>query len=212
MQNNILLTGGSGLLGTELKKYLSCHSPPSSKLNVVVEQTPSEPSDYWNLIIHAAAYTDVTNAEKLKEQCFNVNVKGTMNMLKGYIGVPFVYISSEYAYNPVNYYSETKLAGETVVKAMAKKYLIIRTLFKPYPYPFERAFTDQMTQGDDVVVIAKLIAKAIKRWNRESKTIYVGTGRKTLFELAKKSRPDVKPNTTVEWSKVTGVKYPTDYL
>jgi len=208
MANKILLTGGSGLLGTELQKHIKCDAPLHDKLDI---NKPFEKKDY-DLIIHSAGYTNTTLAETDKFNCCFVNVFGTYSLLRHYSDIPFVYISTEYAKNPVNYYSETKLAGETVIKAMAKKYLIIRTLFKPYPYPFERAFTDQMTQGDDVVVIAKLIAKAVERWNRESKTIYVGTGRKTLFELAKKSRPDVKPNTTVEWSKVTGVKYPVDYI
>ena len=91
-----------------------------------------------------------------------------------------------------------------------RPYLIIRTLFKPRPYPFNVAFGDQYTRGDYVDVIAKLIAKAIKKWDKKtSKTIHVGTRRKTLYELAKQTRPDVKMNSIHD---IKGVTIPADYL
>jgi len=95
-----------------------------------------------------------------------------------------------------------------LVKNLAKNYLIIRTLFKPNPWPFEYAFTDQMTQGDYIDVITPLIAKAIKDWDGESSTIYVGTERKSMFELAKRTKPNVKPNSVDDLP----LKRPKDYL
>ncbi len=107
----------------------------------------------------------------------------------------------------MNFYSLTKSLAEQLVVSHTAPYLIIRTLFKPYPYPFEYAFTDQWTNGDTVNVIAPLIEKTILEWDKESKIIYVGTGRKTMFELAKKSKPDVKPNTISDMK----VRIPNDY-
>lgn len=201
-----LLTGGSGLLGRNLK--IEADRPTSQELNIT---TGGFRLNKYDLIVHCAAYTNTTNAENIeKVKCFNVNVWGTLLLLDAYKDVPFVYISSEYAHDPVNFYSLTKKMAEDLVK-IHPCHLIIRTLFKPYPYPYERAFTDQWTQGDTIDKIAPLIDKAIMEWDKTSKTIYVGTGRKTLFELAKESKPDVKPNTVEEWSKVTGIKYPIDY-
>ena len=47
------------------------------------------------------------------------------------------------------------------------------------------------TIGDYVDVIASLIDKFIE--NPKGKIVYIGTGKKTVYELAKKTRPDVKP-------------------
>ena len=203
--NYNILTGGSGLLGKKLQKYTTCLAPSHTELDITKPETLKGDPDF---IIHCAAYTDVTKAETDKKGCFDVNVMGTVNLLKAYPNAIFIYISSEYANKPVNYYSETKRAGELAVEAMAKTYLIIRTLFKPNPFPYTKAFYDQYTQGDYVDVIAPLIAKEIKTFI-PNRTIYVGTGRKTMLELAQVSKPHI-PATSVRLVK--GVKLPNDYI
>ncbi len=196
----VLLTGAGGLLGTHLK--IEADRPSHYELDIT---KPMWFKDY-DLIVHCAAYTDVAGAETDKLECFNVNVLGTLNLLLTYPNTPFVYISSEYAKNPVNFYSLTKSMGEQLVTTHPN-YLIIRTLFKPTPWPFEKAYIDQFTLGDYVDVIAEKIDKEITAWDRKSKMIYVGTGRKSMFDLARETRPDVKPN-SIQESKV---KIPSDY-
>ena len=197
-----LLTGGSGRLGTELLKLRSFDAPTHEEFDIldVLPRT-------YDLIVHSAAYINVARAETERRECFEANVLGTVNLLRQHNG-RFVFISSEYANNPVNYYSETKRAGELAVEALSANGLIIRTLFKPNPFPFDRAFEDQFTQGDYVDVIAPLIVREIDEWDGESKTVYVGTGRKTMFELAQRTRPDVKPNSIKD---IKNVQIPADY-
>ena len=207
--DNILLTGGHGHLGKELIKHFDLLATPTHEQ---LDITKPLKRQNFDLIIHAAAYTKVAAAETKKGQkeCQRVNVDGTLNLLKTYIGIPFVFISSEYAIRPVNFYSETKTVGEMLTMAWGRPYLIIRTLFKPRPYPFDVAFGDQYTRGDYVDVIAKLIAGAIKKWDRKtSKIIHVGTKRKTLYELARQTKPDVKMNSIKD---ITEVRIPADYL
>jgi len=189
--NRILITGGFGTLGTELQKHIKCIAPTRKEFDIT---KPISMNDF-SLIIHSAAYIDVVKAEIEKKECYTTNVWGTVNMLKSYPYIPFVFISTEYAKNPVNYYSETKLAGETAVKALAKNYLIIRTLFKAVPYPYDKAFTDKWTNGDEVTTIAPLVAKKIKDWLKNdlsSQTVNIGTGRKTFYDIAVKSKPNIK--------------------
>lgn len=200
----ILLTGGSGLLGTEIQKYLRVDAPPHELLDIT---QPIKKGDY-DLIIHAAAYTEVQQAETSKRACFDVNVQGTINLLNVYHNIPFLYISSEYAHKPMNFYSETKRVGEMAVEAYASNYLIIRTLFKPRPFPHNKAFYNQFTMGDYVDVIAKLILEELAAWNFKSKRIYVGTGRKTILELAMQTKPSIPAMSVTE---VKGVALPTDY-
>jgi len=197
-----LITGGSGKLGTELKKHLTGFYPTKDELNVT-RFFNAPPCD---LVVHMASYTNVDKAELDKKLCFRTNVLGTYRMLEHFWDKPFVFISSEHAPFEGTYF-ESKLIGEMLVKRLAYRYLIIRTLFKPSPWPWEYAFTDQMTQGDYVDVIAPLIAKEINSWDGKSKTVFVGTGRKSMFELAKRTKPDVKPNSVNDLP----LKRPSDY-
>ena len=204
MINKTLLTGGSGLLGTELRKYIKCDAPTSEELDIT--KTKIVPNSF-RVIIHCAAYTDVARAEEEKKRCFEVNVQGTVNLVKDSPKSKFIYISSEYVYNPVNFYSLTKLWGEEVVRRYSENYLIIRTLFKDNPFPYKYAFVDQYTTGDYVDVITPMIVKEILKGTLG--TINLGTGRKTMFELARKTRPDVLGNSVDD---IKNVILPKDYL
>lgn len=203
MWNNILITGGSGRLGTELKKHLKGQYPTKKKFDITkIRKIP-----LCDLIVHMASYTNVDKAEIEKFECFNINVIGTYQLLSHLSDKPFVFISTEHVMAEGVYF-QSKLIGELLIKNLSKNYLIIRTLFKPNPWPWEYAFTDQMTQGDYIDIIAPLIAKAIKDWDGKSKTIYVGTERKSMFELAKRTKLNVKPNSVDDLP----LKRPKDYL
>lgn len=189
----ILLTGGSGRLGTELQKLAGFDAPTHSEFDIT-----NPPKKSYKLVIHAAAYTNVDKAETDTEECFRVNTGGTARLVSAYRNTPFVYISSEHANKPVNMYSASKLAGEEIVKTHPR-HLIIRTLFKQRPWLYDNAWTDQITCGDYTDTIAKLILAAINEWDTyECKTILVGTGEKSIYELAKMTKPDVRPSSRLD--------------
>jgi len=210
----VLVTGATGRLG----EYIV---PELNKIYGAIEAVGIEdwditypiPKGGYDLVIHMAAYTDVRKAEKEDNKCFQANAFGTFQMAQAYRGTPFVYISTEYANDPLGVYALTKRLGEEVVKTHPT-HLIIRTSFKPTPFPFPKAYIDQYTQGDYVDVMAGVIAKDISEWNmEESKMIYSGTGRKTMYELAKRTRPDVEPNHVDEFNDIIGTRLiPYDYL
>lgn len=206
--NKILITGGTGRLAVELKKHLPGHYVGTKNFDF----TQSIPKEKYDLVLHMGAYTDVRKAEfEDKQKCFMANVYGTFNLIQNYKNTPFIYISTEFAQYPFCIYALTKKLGEEIVKTHPK-YLILRTLFKPNPFPFPKAYIDQYTQGDYVDVIAKLLAKKVKEWDKKTcKLEYLGTERKTMFELAKRTRPDVKPNSVNDYIKETGVPIPKDY-
>lgn len=204
----ILLTGGSGLLGRYLK--IEADRPSHEDFDITNLKPPFKE---YEAIIHCAAYTDVQKSELEKQKCFDINVTGTLNLLETYPGVPIVYISSEYAAYPNNFYSWTKKWAEDLIRLRPKgSYLILRTLFKATPWPFEKAFVDQWTQGDYVDVIAPLIDEAIKRFFqgnllRGREANYIGTGRKTIYQLARRTKPDVIPNSIKDME----ISIPADY-
>lgn len=196
----ILLTGSTGKLGVHLiHKHPMIHGCD-------FDITKEIPKLNVDLVIHAAAHTYVGEAENDAKNVFDVNVYGTYNLMTAFKHVPFVYISSEYANKPLGTYALSKYLGEEIVK-QHPHHLIIRTLFKPNPWPFDVAYMNQYTQGDYVDVIAKMVWKKIQAWNKEvSELCYVGTGRKTMYELAKRTKPDVIPN------RITNPIIPHDYL
>ena len=190
----ILLTGGSGLLGTEIQKHLDCYAPSRQELDITKSfNVPRE----TELIVHCAAYTDVEKAEFDQEFCYEVNTEGTYQLAK--LGIPMVYISTEYVFdgdrgnyretdpiNPINYYAKTKAWGEEA--CFETDFIIIRTLFKKRPWKYPVAFTDQYTSGDYVDVIAPIIVKVILAHEVYNDIIHVGTGRKSIYDLAIQSR------------------------
>jgi dTDP-4-dehydrorhamnose reductase len=205
----ILITGGNGKLATELKKHLPGDYLSRKKFDFT---KPITLKKNYDLIVHIGAYTNVKKAEfQDKKKCFMTNVYGTFNLIEYYKKTPFIFISTEFATNPFAIYALTKKLGEEIVKTHPK-HLILRTLFKPNPFPFPVAYMDQYTQGDYVDVIAKLLAKRIHTWNKKTSSLeYLGTGRKTMFELAKRTRPDVVPNSIHDYMKETGLFVPNDY-
>jgi dTDP-4-dehydrorhamnose reductase len=206
----ILLTGGSGLLGKELQKYITCYAPTRKEFDFCKDPVPEA-----FFIIHCGAYTDVARAEEEKKLCYEANVVGTRRLAE--TGIPMMYISTEYVFdgeqggykesdipNPRNFYALSKLLGE--FEARRTRSVVVRTLFKPRPFEHAGACVDQYTTGDYVDIMAKEIAKAIELWAYLPETIHIGTERKSTYELARQSRPDVIPITI----NSIGVRIPKD--
>ena len=198
----ILLTGGSGLLGQELQKYIKCAAPPRSELEILddLSKTPAFKNamfKYVNLIVHCAAFTDLHRAEKEKDLCYKTNVLGTRNLAS--LGIPMLYISTEYVFdgtkgnyveedapNPLNFYSLTKLLGE--YESRRTRSVVIRCLFKPRPFKHPRACHDQFTSGSHADVIAQEISLAVKKFNDLPPTLHIGFERKSIYALARETR------------------------
>jgi dTDP-4-dehydrorhamnose reductase len=95
-----------------------------------------------DLVVHAAALTDVDECEKSPEKCRHINSEGTKITAKvaQALGAQFVYISSDYVFNgvtgnysegdspdPVNHYGESKLLAEQYARQLCSRLLIVRT-------------------------------------------------------------------------------------
>ena len=219
----ILLTGGSGRLGTELRALLPhVVAPSSGDLDVTdAGSVAAALSDYRpSAVVHAAAYTDVKGAEADRERCWAVNVDGTRNLVRALGDVPLVHISTDYVFygdsggyaedDPVgpvrNYYALSKLVAEAVAR-VAERHLVIRTSFRPREWPYPTAFEDVFTSQDYVDVIAPEIALAIKHLDAiPYATLHIATARKSVFDLARQRSAVVTPGSKVG----AGVDLPDD--
>ena len=105
-----LLTGGHGLLGSEIANQVECYTPTSKELDVL--DTPSSIREHItpdvNYLIHCAALTSVEQCENERQHAYNVNVLGTHNVLKAlknthvkliYISTPWVFSGDEGNYD-----------------------------------------------------------------------------------------------------------------
>ncbi len=208
----IVLTGGSGILGTEMQKHLDVYAPSRYVLNILSPIVPK-----CDLLVHCAAYTNVLGAESEKKLCYDTNVLGTRNLAT--LTIPMIYISTEYIFdgekgnyveddipNPTNFYALTKLLGEYETRR-APRSCVIRCLFKPRPFKHKDACVDQFTTGDYVDVIANELRTAILNFSRMPSTLHIGTERKSTYELAKRSRGEVGRIGIID---VKGVTLPRD--
>lgn len=190
----ILLTGGSGQLGTELLKLRDYLSPSHKEMDITTEKSVEAylAKHKLDLIVHAAAYTNTGAPERdpaAAAECYNVNVLGTRNLVK-YAKVPIIFISSESVLEPHNFYVLTKIQAEKEVSRHFS-YKIVRTSFRCNPFEYNKAATDMLTLADVVEKIAPLIDKSVDL-PCENNIVYIGTGVKTVYDLARQTRPDVQ--------------------
>ena len=105
-----------------------------------------------------------------------------------------------------NVYALSKLVAEELVRLLPR-YLVIRTSFRPRAWPYSQAFGDVYTSQDYVDVIAPDIALAIKQFESVSfDTLHIATERKSVYELAKRRKPDVERGS----KRTAGVDLPDD--
>lgn len=221
----ILLTGGTGRLGTALRGLLpGLIAPGREELDITDLSSVERALERYQpqVVVHAAAYTDVARAEIEKALCWKVNVEGTRNLVRAALqrDLHFVHISTDYVFwgdtggyredDPVgpvrNYYALSKLAAEEVVRTLPR-YLIIRTSFRTSPFPYPVAYHDLYTSQDYLEVIAPQVALALQNLERiPYNTLHIATERKSVFELARRTRPDVRPASRQE----AGVSLPAD--
>jgi dTDP-4-dehydrorhamnose reductase len=213
----ILLTGGTGRLGREFQQILpGIVAPPRAELDITRPETIEAALERFQpeVLVHAAAYTNVAAAEQERDACWRVNVDGTRNVVRLATrrALCLVHISTDYVFagiqgmyreeDPVgpvcNYYALSKLVAEEMVR-LAPRHLIIRTSFRPREWLYPVAFTDVYTSQDYVDVIAPEIALAITSAGDIPDTVlHIATERKSVYELARRRRADVRPGSKCE--------------
>lgn len=178
----ILVTGGNGQLGQELKRTVPqqheiltvdiCDFDLCSCSDIDTCLAETEP-DY---VINAAAYTAVDKAEQEKDIAFKANTEGAYNLALAaqksnikliQISTDFIfdgkkaspYLSSDKAV-PLSVYGESKLEGEKKVLSVLKdKALIIRTswLYSAHGNNFVKTMLKLMQERDSLSVVADQI-------------------------------------------------------
>lgn len=201
MANNVIL--GNGTLGTELKKQTGWDAITRADNGFDV----LDPFSYGK---HLSGYDCVINCTGFitdhsdRQSNLDVNFKAVVELAnycarhnKKYVHIStdIVYAGSVHSASesdvPVharNWYAYSKLLADGYVQEVCENYLLIRTAFKPRPFPYKVAFP-KVGNFDYVDVIAGLIVELI---NGGAVGVYnVGTEYKTMYSLAQEIVPDI---------------------
>jgi dTDP-4-dehydrorhamnose reductase len=145
----ILLLGKHGQLGWELRRTLptlgqvAAYEYPQINLNDPASIRATIREVKPDIIVNAAAYTDVDRAEAESDIAMAINGRapGILAEEARQLGALLIHYSTDYVFdgskaepyveddepNPVNVYGHTKLAGERAVQDAGGTYLILRT-------------------------------------------------------------------------------------
>jgi dTDP-4-dehydrorhamnose reductase len=144
----IYITGSKGQLGRALMRRLAHYDLlgvdlPEVDLTDLGAARSSIAAFKPDIIIHAAAYTDVDGAARNPDLAYCVNALGTRNVAVASeaIGAALLAISTNEVFdgtksepylefdptNPINPYAKSKLAAETFVRDLTSRFYIVRT-------------------------------------------------------------------------------------
>jgi dTDP-4-dehydrorhamnose reductase len=164
-RRHVVVTGAGGQLGRALQEAFADEvviALGHAEWDVSLPPPPLEPPP--ELVLHAAAWTNVDGAEADPQEAAAVNVGGTQHVAE--LGAPLVAYSTDYVFdgrkrtpylesdapNPQSVYGRTKLHAEA---AAGERAWIVRTswLFGPTGNNFLRTMLRLGAERDEVAVV-----------------------------------------------------------
>ncbi len=161
IKRRILVVGANGMLGQRVIDFylkenntqlFGCSIEDSCVINTIdyvqCDMTKRDEIKrviydfYPDIIVNAAAFTNVDASESERESAWRVNVKGVEYLAEAgrVLDIHLIHISSDYIFdgkrgpypetakpNPLGYYGRTKLASENALKISGASYTILRT-------------------------------------------------------------------------------------
>ena len=196
---------GNGILGKELSKQTGWDILSRSVDGIDLRDitTWAHLLLPYDVIVNCIAHTKTYDDNKKSH--WDINYKAVVELVDycNMHGKKLVHISTDYVYTnsigspdedgvPVHqatYYAYTKLLADGYIELKSKDYLILRGTHKPTPFPYGGAWIDHLGNFDYVDVISDLYIKLIK--NNKKGLFNVGTEFKSMYCLAKKTKPNV---------------------
>lgn len=133
---------------------------------------PALASTAADVLVGAAAYTDVNKAEAESEIADRINGRapGLLAARAHALGIPMIQLSTDYVFDgakpdpyseqdricPINAYGRSKAAGERAVAAAQPHHVIVRTswVYSPFGRNFVRTMLDLARKQSEVRVVA----------------------------------------------------------
>ena len=196
---------GKGKLGGEIVKQTGWDYLCRAEHEITIDNFKDWKNrmDEYDVVVNCIANTDTYSDDKEKHWKANYELVTFLAEYCDDNAKKLVHISTDYLYqNSVDdakeedeplfehtWYMFTKLLADEYLKEHSKNYLICRLSHKPYPFPYDSAWDDVITNADYTPVISGLVIKLI---NNGAEGLYnVGTERKTVYELAQRTNKNV---------------------
>jgi dTDP-4-dehydrorhamnose reductase len=209
----ILILGHKGMLGSDLMlRLMTAHNVTGRDVDdfdiasendcgrVVAECSPE-------VVINAAAYTNVDACETDREGCFAVNAVGVQNMALACRGkgITLVHFSTDYIFDgrkgtpyeeedppaPLNVYGASKLAGERFLQTLSESYLLIRTawLYGRNGRNFVKAILEKASTVKELDVVDDQIGSPTYSWDLAAAVeLLIEGGHKGVFHVTNRGR------------------------
>ena len=208
MKKRVVITGGTGRLGSELKKVKTNYKlffPTKKKLDILKINTVKNflKKIRPNFVIHLAGLSrPMKEHDKNINKSINLNIIGTANLVSicSKLKIKLIYFSTSYVYPgkkgnykesdallPWNNYGWSKLGGECAVQ-MYKNSLILRVSMTEKPFIHKKAFGNVKLNFIFHEDVAKLLLKVINKRG----VLNIGGKTKTAFNFTKKYNPKIK--------------------
>ncbi|MFC4095812.1 dTDP-4-dehydrorhamnose reductase [Euzebyella saccharophila] len=175
---SVLVTGANGQLGKSIQELqgdypeIEFHFKNSGELDISNENSIAEvfANNKFDYCINCAAYTNVEIAEREPQKAFLVNSQGTANIARECEanGTILIHISTDYVFdgakgepytildktNPINVYGASKLEGEVKVRALMKRFFIVRTswLYSEFGNNFYKTILAKAQKGEPLSI------------------------------------------------------------
>ena len=238
----VVIIGANGMLGRDLA--MACQAGGIETLgfdlpgvDITRDSGGLDKTPDGDWVVNCAAYTDVDGAETHRDLAFAVNADGAGRVARWCAskGIPLLHISTDYIFdgqlgrpileedpaNPLGVYGESKLAGETAIKAAGGPHIIVRTqaLFGIQGKSFIRAILAKLEKSDEPLRVVndqtvcptytRHLAQGILHLMalRKRGTVHLSaTGACTWYEFACAIAARVKPKALIQ--PVSSAEYP----
>jgi dTDP-4-dehydrorhamnose reductase len=209
----ILILGHKGMLGSDLMlRMMAAHDVTGKDVddfNIAVEEdcgrVIAECSP--DVVVNAAAYTNVDGCETDRERCFAVNAVGVKNIALACRGkgIRIVHFSTDYIFNgrkqtpyleedepaPLNVYGSSKLEGERFLRAFSDHWLLIRTawLYGKNGKNFVKTILEKAAAVKTLDVVDDQIGAPTYSWDLAAAVqLLIEGGHEGLFHLTNRGR------------------------
>lgn len=179
----ILLIGSGGQLGRSFmsNEHLAAHQIeitdfPQTDIRDKLAVSRLITDDHYDAVINCAAFTNVDLCESKREEAYSVNVEGVRNIAEAAseAGSILVHLSTDFVFDgkkgspyseddepsPLNYYGETKLKSEIIVRSIIDRHFIVRTssLYSKYGSNFVKAILKRARNSDFINVVSDQVS------------------------------------------------------
>lgn len=173
----VLIIGAEGMLGHDLEDILGKENEISTTTIYTLDITDIDKTIKTvkkidpDVLVHAAAFTDVDGSESNPDLAYKVNVLGTRNVAVACreANSALVYICTDYVFdgtkgspyyeydktNPLGVYGKTKHLGEVYIRDILNKFYIVRTswLYGSHGPNFVKTMLELAKTNDSISVV-----------------------------------------------------------